>query len=279
MATNRARNRPLLPSRQPIVCHARFGCAPISASARSDAQSRRAHGEIAAHRHHIAQRAPFELVEEEGLVAVVGVRGHCGERDALGTRPVKQVDGDRGLGLEVDVRGNMDLGAPLGITGPVLGKLAARGQRPGDRALGVGQVDRDLAVIHLAQRSRVVTCHPDRRCPLLGEAHSVDDAHPITFGAQGMETSNALVVEGVLVPAHGGHQALERLLRGEGNNLSQGVTVLGRVLREQPGELALHRVAAFAALEVDVERGEKGFQLGQRLAGRLGKARSTYHNP
>jgi hypothetical protein len=128
-------------------------------------------------------------------------------------------------------------------------------------------VDGDLAVADLAQGARVLAGDADGSLALLGEAGVVDDQDAVALGGQPEQARDARAVEVVLVPGHGGEQALEALLGGAGDDLGEGVAVLVRVLGEQSGEVAFEGLRALAAREVDAEGGEELGQFGQRGAG------------
>jgi hypothetical protein len=137
-------------------------------------------------------------------------------------------------------------------------------------ALGVVAVDRDLAVADLAEGARVLAGDADGGLALLGEAGVVEDQHAVALGGEAEQSRDALAVEVVLVPGHGGEQALEALLGSAGDDLGEGVTVLVRVLGEQSGEVAFQGLRPLAPLEVDVEGGEELGQFGQWSAGGVG---------
>src|SRR5271165_785719 len=80
-------------------------------------------------------------------------------------------------------------------------------------------VDGDLAVGGLVQGVRVLAGEADRTAALLGEAGVVEDQHGVALGGQLEHPPDALAVEVVLVPGHGGHQPLEPLLGGAGDDL------------------------------------------------------------
>ena len=108
---------------------------------------------------------------------------------------------------------------------------------------------------------------PTEQLALLGEAGVVEDQDAVALGGQREHPLDALAVEVVLVPGHGGQQPLEALLGGAGDDLGDGVAVLVGVLGEQPGEVAFEGLRPLAPLEVDAEGGE---ELGQFGSGVLG---------
>ncbi len=89
-ATDHAHSRPLLPSRQPIVCHTHVPQAVISASAHSASRARLART-VTSHRQHIVPLTLLKLVTEERLVAVVRGRGERSTRNTSLRCPVRQV--------------------------------------------------------------------------------------------------------------------------------------------------------------------------------------------
>jgi hypothetical protein len=97
-----------------------------------------------------------------------------------------------------------------------------------------------------------------------------DAPQAVPLDGQGEQALDAPAVQVVLVPGHGGQEALEALLGGAGDDLREGVAVLVRVLGEQAGEVAFQGLGSFAPLEVDAERCEELGQSGQRGAGRVG---------
>src|SRR5271166_519220 len=230
---------------------------------RRPAAPRQRHGEVGADGDHVVLSALLQAVQEVGVVAVVGVGGHAGAANAPIPSPVKKIQGDLRLGLEDDFLGYFRLRATVGVVGPGLGQVESCGDRPGNGALGVVAVDRDLAVADLTQGTGVLACDADGAATLLGKAGVVEDQDAIALGGQAEHALDALPVEVVLVPVDGRQKALEALLGGPRDDLGDGVAVLVGVLGEQPGEVALQCLGSLAPVEVDTEGGEELGQLGQ----------------
>src|SRR5262249_50087603 len=126
----------------------------------------------------------------------------------------------------------------------------------------------DLAVAELAQGAGVLPGHAHGGVALLGEAGVVEDQGGVALGGQGQQALDALSVEVVLVPAHGGEQSLEGLLGSAVDDLGEGVAVLVGMLGQHPGEVAFQGVGGLGAGEVDVEGAQELVQRRHRLARR-----------
>jgi len=129
-------------------------------------------------------------------------------------------------------------------------------------------VDGDLAVADLAQGAGVLPGHAHGGAALLGEAGVVEDQGGVALRGQGQQVLDALPVQVVLVPAHGGEQPLEGLLGSAGDDLSEGVAVLVGVLGQHPREVAVQGVGGLGTGEVDVEGAQELVQRRHRLARR-----------
>ena len=132
----------------------------------------------------------------------------------------------------------------------------------------------DLAVADLPQRAGVLAGHPHGTLPLLGEAGVVGDQDPVSLAGPFEHPLDALAVEVVLVPVHGGEQALKSLLGGAGNILGKGIAVLVGQFGQQPSQVTFQGVGPLAPGEMDPERIEERGQLGHRLGGSLQDADS-----
>ena len=192
---------------------------------------------------------------------------------------VQQVQGDRRLGLEGDRFGDLRRLPPGRVTGPLCRQVQPGGDRPSTGPFGVVGVDGNLAVAHLPQRAGVLAGHSHRALPLLGEAGVVDDQDTVPLAGQFEHLFDALAVEVVLVPGHGGEQALKSLLGGTGNILGDGIAVLVGQFGQKPSQVAFQRVGTLATGEMDPERIEERGQLGHRLRGSLHDADGCVHTP
>jgi len=128
-------------------------------------------------------------------------------------------------------------------------------------------VDRDLTVAGLAQGAGVLAGDAHGALALLGEAGIVEDQDAVALAGQPEHVLDALTVEVILVPVDRRQEALEALLGGAGDDMSESVAVLVGMLGEQSGEVAFEGLGSLAPLEVDAEGGEELGQFGQRGAG------------
>jgi hypothetical protein len=131
-------------------------------------------------------------------------------------------------------------------------------------------IDRDLTVAGLAQCPEVLPGDTDGAPALFGEAGVVEDQDAIALGGQGEQALDPLPVEIVFVPVDGRQEALEALLGGAGDDLGDGVAVLGGQFGEQSGEVAFQCRGPLTPVEVDAEGREELSQLGQWSAGSEG---------
>src|SRR6516164_567166 len=175
--------------------------------------------------------------------------------------------------LKLDCSGDMRLLAPHLIRRPRLRQVQPGGHRPGQRALGVMTIDRDLAVGHFARRPAILAGHADRVPPLLLKAGVIKDEHPIAFAGQGLQAGDALAVEGVFIPDHVGQQMIELLLVGFGHDLSQGLAVLVGMLTEQAGEILPQGLRTRPLGKMHAQRGQKLGQFWQRCSRCLRQSR------
>jgi hypothetical protein len=124
--------------------------------------------------------------------------------------------------------------------------MDGRGAR---RLIGdVVRTDDDLAIGDLAEGPRILTGHPDRAAPLLGQPSVVQHEESLrwTLGHEGLD---ALLVEGLRVPGRIGQEMLQAFGRGRCHRRGDGVTVLARQVGQQPREVALHARPAGRAAE------------------------------
>jgi hypothetical protein len=236
------------------------------------------HREVAADGDHVALAALLQAGQEVGVVAVVGVGDDAGVPHPVGVGSVQQRQGDLGLGLEGDLLGHPGFLETLGVVSPALMQIQPGGDRPGDGPLGGVAGDGDLAVGRLAEGAGVLTGDADGAFALLGEAGVIEDQHAVTLGRQSEETFDPLAVQVLLIPGHGGQQALETLLGGAGDDLGEGVAVRVGVLGEQAGEVAFQGGRPLAAGEVDTEGGEELGEFWQWGTGSVWDS-GGLHNP
>jgi hypothetical protein len=116
-----------------------------------------------------------ETGSKVGVVAVGGIGQDKAARQARRTGRADLIEGDLRLGLKGNVRRDASLDPALGIPGPCLGQIQAPGHRQAGVIVGQRQRHRDLAVIPLAELAAVLTRHPDRVAPLLGDPGIVHD--------------------------------------------------------------------------------------------------------
>jgi hypothetical protein len=105
--------------------------------------------------------------------------------------------------------------------------------------------------------------------PLLLKAGIVKDEYPIPFAGYRQHPGDPLVIEGGLIPDHGGQQMMELLLSGLGHDLRQGVTVFVGMLAEQAGQLLAQSLGTRPLGKMYAQRGQKLGQFRQRCARRL----------
>jgi hypothetical protein len=89
-------------------------------------------------------------VPHRGVLAVAAVHGHPAERHPGGDRLGQQLDGLLGLGSEAHLGRNPGVPAPLRVVGPASRQVQAVADERVTSRRGVGQHDRDLAVLQLS---------------------------------------------------------------------------------------------------------------------------------
>ena len=221
------------------------------------------HAEIGPHRDHMPFPPLLQAVKELRIIAVIGIAGDTRVRYAPRPGLVQQRQGDLGFGLKYHLLRHVRLLAPLRILGPLTRQIQPRRHRPRQRALGIMTIHRDLTVGHLARRPRILPRDPHRVAAPLFEAGIIEDEHPIAFAAQRLHLGDPLPIEVRLIPDHVGHQVLQLLLIGVGDDVGQGVTVLVRMLTEQPGHILTQGLGAGRLGKMDPQRRQKLRQLGQ----------------
>jgi hypothetical protein len=152
----------------------------------------------------MALAALLQAIEEVGIIAIIGITGHAGVSHPAGPGFIQQCQGKLGFGLKADRLRDMRLFTPRPIGRPRLRQVQPGGHRPGQRALGIMTIDRDLAVSHLARRAGILARHPDRVTPLLLKPGIIKDEHAIAFAGQALHAGDALAIERGLIPHHVG---------------------------------------------------------------------------
>src|SRR5215472_7758463 len=148
---------------------------------------------------HVTFPACFQAVEEMRIIAVISVAGHARVLHSTGVGFIQQRQGNLRFSLKPDRSGNVRLLAPRLIRRPLLWQVQPGGHRPGQGALGVMAIDRDLAVGHFARRPAILARHPDRVTPPFLKAGVIKDEHAVAFAGQALHAGDAPAVEGVLV--------------------------------------------------------------------------------
>src|SRR5262249_3957199 len=88
---------------------------------------------------------------------------------------------------------------------------------------------------------------------------------------------DALAVEVVLVPGHGGEQPLQGLFGGAGDHLGEGVAVFVGVFGEQARQVTFQGMRPLRTGEMDVEWLQEAGPSWQRLRRREGDASCSLH--
>ncbi len=209
-----------------------------------------------------------KIIDAAQIIAVISVAGHTGVRYPTGPGFIQQRQGQLRFGLKPDCGGDVRLLAPRLIRRPLLRQVQPCGHRPGQRALGVMTIDRDLAVGHFARRSGILARHPDRVAPALLKPGIIKNEHAIAFPGQRLHPGDPLPIERGLIPDHVGQQVVELLLVGLRHNLSQGVTVFVGMLTEQAGKILTQGFGTRPLGKMHPQRRQKLGQLRQSGARR-----------
>src|SRR5215472_6861604 len=196
-----------------------------------------AHTETGPYRGHVTFPACFQAIEEMRIIAVISIAGHASVLHSTDVGFIQQRQSKLRFSLKPDRSRDVRLLTPRLIGHPLLWQIQPGGYRPGQRALGIMTIDRDLAVGHFARRPAILAGHPDRVSPLLLKPRIIKDEHPIAFARQRLHLGDPLPVERALIPHHVGQQVVELLLVGLGYHLGQGVAVLVGMLTEKAGEI------------------------------------------
>ncbi len=181
--------------------------------------------------------ALFPAVEEMGSISVIGVTGHARLPHATGSGFIQQRQGKRGFGLKGDRLRHGRLRAPRRILRPRWGQLQPPRHRPGQRALGILTIARDLTGGQFARRPGLLPPHADRGPPLLLNPRILTDEHPIPCAGKRLPLGDSLAGEGGLIPDQVGQQMIELLPSGLGHDLRQGVAVFVGVLTAPAGAI------------------------------------------
>src|SRR3954451_490967 len=157
--------------------------------------------------------------------------------------PVQEFQGDLPFLLKADGRGDMALGAPLGVLGPFpRQKELAIHQHGGPRG-GVGEEDADLTVLDLAQSSALLARDATTLVPLLGERAGVEDQDGVAIPQDPADMAPQLAQDRVVVPSAGADEELEVLVcdAGAGGDRfgSLALQAADEATNDQGGVLAL----------------------------------------
>src|SRR5262249_2854704 len=130
----------------------------------------------------VALAAPAPAAQQARLAAVALVEGQPGEADAVGHRPVVQLQGDLPLGPGGPPGGDAGGTAALAVGVPLLGQVQLAVQQAVEVAGGVAEVDGDDAVVHLAGGAAVLPLNAGGLVPLLGATGVVEGADGVGAG-------------------------------------------------------------------------------------------------
>ena len=136
-----------------------------------------------------------QLAQELGLAAVTLVEGRPVEVQAVGGRVVVQFQGDLPLGPVDHVVGDARLATAVAVVGPGFGEEQLAVEQAVEAVAGVGEVDRDDAVLGLADGAAPLPLDARGLVPLLDVAGLVEDRDGVGPGM--------VVADDVLEPVAG----------------------------------------------------------------------------
>src|SRR5262249_53566321 len=207
----------------------------------------------------VALAALAEAAEQARLAAVALVEGQPGEADAVGQRPVVQLQGDLPLVPVDQPVGDASGAAARAVGAPLPRQVQVAVEQAVEVAGGVAEVDGDDAVVHLAGGAAVLALDAGGLVPLLGAAAVVEDTDAVVAGVVAGDELLQPVAQPAVVPAVGA----EELLQGaDGDALVQG-DGLGRLagqVRQQAADISRQVRAGGAAREAVVEVGEEAVE-------------------
>jgi hypothetical protein len=212
--------------------------------------------------------AGIQCLKERRLGAVPLVERQPPEVDPVGDGAVVEFQGDLGLGPVGHRVRDPRLAAPGAIARPTLGQEQLAVEQGVELIGGVAQVDRDDAVVLLADGPAVLPLHARRLDPLLGIAGLVDQADAVRAGVLAGDGVVQPLPECVLVPLVAGEELLEGARRdagGQGHGLDALLGEVGQLAADVDGEVLARVATGEAVLEagqVVVEPGLEGSDLG-----------------
>jgi hypothetical protein len=113
------------------------------------------------------------------VAALDRVAGHPPKRHAHGDGPLEHRLAQLRLGLEGDLVGDACRPAARRVLSPGRGQVQVAVDQGDPTGCGVGQEDRDLAVLLLADRPGVLALNPAERSPFLHNARLVQHQHRV----------------------------------------------------------------------------------------------------
>jgi hypothetical protein len=182
------------------------------------------------------------------------------DRDAPRTGLIQQAQGHLRLGALAHLRRHMGPLAASPIADPGVRQVELGTEGPVERATAgrvISQVfgaDDHLAVAALAQRPPILRGHPNGGRSFLGQARVVEHQHASGWRMRRQLLLHACRIQGQRISGRIGQQMVQALGGGAGHGSGDGVGRLVRQIGQQPGERALHTVAA----GMPAKQGSKG---------------------
>src|SRR5438270_1461828 len=193
-----------------------------------------------------------QLAQQLGLAAVPLVERQPVEAQAVGYGVVIKLQGDLPLGPVHHVVGDAGLAAPVAVVGPGLRQVEFAVEQAVESVPGVGQVDRDDAVLLLADGAAPLPLDAGGLVPLLDVAGLVEDPDGMRPGVVVADDPLEVVAQPVLVPVVLAEELLQGPRRHAGVDGDRLDALLGDV-RELSGDVHRQVGAGVLAREAVVE--------------------------
>jgi hypothetical protein len=124
---------------------------------------------------HIAQAKRRDAGPQISIGAIARVHQHHATRQPCCTSPAQLLKRDGRLRFEGDLFGHTSFAPTRTVRRPLPWQIKTMGNRQARTVIGNRKCHGDLTIVLLAELAAILTCHPDRMPPLLGEARVIDD--------------------------------------------------------------------------------------------------------
>jgi hypothetical protein len=191
---------------------------------------------VAGHREHVADAAVLQLRAQAWVATVALVAGDEPDRDPGVERRGDHLQGEGGLGGELDAVGDARDLAAVAVVDPGLRQVDPPvDQRPPVRGR-VRQEHSDLAVLDPPSRPAILTLHRDRAGALLEESGLVHDQNRVRMPKVLHDQIAQLVTDRIGIPHDVTQQPLHPRRAAMPGMLGQPPTVLTLQRRQQPDQ-------------------------------------------